>query len=122
MHMKHVTLMVKNLEESIEFYETMTGLTISRRFQAGPGELAFLTNGNEETEIELVCMPQGQKFEGKGMFICFETDKLEEMHKLARDRGLNPSEIQDPGDQTRYFYMYDPDGVSVQLRFFPEGY
>ncbi|SCP97054.1 VOC family protein [Anaerobium acetethylicum] len=122
MHMKHVTLMVKNLEKSIEFYETMTGLTISRRFHAGPGELAFLTNGNGETEIELVCMPQGQKFEGKGMFICFETDKLEEMHKLARDRGLNPSEIQDPGDQTRYFYMYDPDGVSVQLRFFPEGY
>jgi len=122
MHMKHVTLMVKNLEKSIEFYEVMTGLTISRRFHAGPGELAFLTNGNGETEIELVCMPQGQKFEGKGMFICFETDKLEEMHKLARDRGLNPSEIQDPGDQTRYFYMYDPDGVSVQLRFFPEGY
>jgi len=122
MHMKHVTIMVKNLEKSIEFYETMTGLTISRRFHAGPGELAFLTNGNGETEIELVCMPQGQKFEGKGMFICFETDKLEEMHKLARDRGLNPSEIQDPGDQTRYFYMYDPDGVSVQLRFFPEGY
>lgn len=118
MHIKHVTLMVNNMEESIEFYETITELTISRRFTAGPGEVAFLTNGNGETEIELVCMPQGQKFEGKGMFICFETNKLEEMHKLAQDRGLNPSAIQNPGDDTQYFYVYDPNGVSVQLRVF----
>lgn len=120
MHIQHVTLMVKNMEESIEFYETVTELTISRRLKAGPGEIAFLTNGSGETEIELVCMPQGQKFEGKGMFICFKTDKLDEMHKFVKDRGLNPSEIQNPGDQTRYFYIYDPNGVSVQLRVFPE--
>jgi len=45
MHIQHVTLMVKNLEESIEFYETITELIISRRFKAEPGEVAFLTNG-----------------------------------------------------------------------------
>lgn len=119
MHIKHVTLYVNNLDESIKFYETITELSVSRRFKAGPGELAFLTNGEGETEIELLCMPQGQKFEGKGMFICFETDKLEEMHKLVQDKGLNPSPIQYPDDQTRYFYVYDPNGVSVQLRVFP---
>ena len=120
MHIQHVTLMVSNLEESIEFYETITELTVSRRFNAGPGEIAFLTNGSGETEIELVCMPQGQKFEGKGMFICFKTDKLDEMHKLVQGKGLNPSAIQDPGDGTCYFYVYDPNGVSVQLRVFPK--
>ena len=120
MRIKHVTFMVRNLEESIKFYETITELTISRRFQAGPAELAFLTNGSGETEIELVCRPQGPKFEGKGMFICFETDKLDEMHKIAQDKGLNPSDIHNPGDDTRYFYVYDPDGVSVQLRVFPK--
>ncbi|KGK86587.1 VOC family protein [Clostridium sp. HMP27] len=119
MHIKHITLNVNNLEESIEFYETITELTISRRFKAGDAELAFLTNGSGETEIELLYRPQGQRFEGKGMFICFETDKLDEMHKLVQDRGLNPSPIQNPGDGTRYFYVYDPNGVSVQLRVFP---
>ena len=54
MHIKHVTFMVRNIEKSIEFYETMTGLKISRRFTAGSAELAFLTNGSGETEIELV--------------------------------------------------------------------
>ncbi|MFZ3102079.1 MAG: VOC family protein [Desulfitobacteriaceae bacterium] len=116
MHIQHLTLMINNLEESIEFYETITELTISRRFKAGPGEIAFMTNGSGETEIELVCLPQGQKFEGKGMFICFMTDKLDAMQKLALDRGLNPSDIKNPDPQNRYFYVYDPNGVSVQLK------
>lgn len=120
MNIKHVTLRVRNLEKSIDFYETITELVISRRFQSETAEIAFMTNGSGETEIELLYIPEGQTFEGKGMFICFETDKLEEMHKLARDKGFNPSTIQDPGDQTRYFYVYDPDGVSVQLRSFPK--
>lgn len=120
MHIKHVALMVTDLEKSLEFYETVTELTISRRFKAGPGEVAFLANGSGETEIELICMPQGQKFEGKGMFICFETNKLDEMHQLVQERGLNPSPIQIPGDGTRYFYVYDPNGVSIQLRVFSE--
>ncbi|MDD2217253.1 MAG: VOC family protein [Eubacteriales bacterium] len=120
MHIKHVSLRVSNMDESIEFYKTITELTISRRSKAGQGEIAFLTNGSGETEIELIYMPEGVRFKGKGMFICFETDKLDEMHKLAVDKGLNPSPIQDPGDKTRYFYVYDPNGVSVQLRVFPK--
>lgn len=120
MHLKHITLRVGNMEESIKFYEIMTELVISRRFTEGSAEVAFLTNGEGETEIELLYIPEGQKFEGKGMFICFETDKLEEMHKLAQRENLNPSPIQIPGDGTRYFYVYDPNGVSIQLRVFPK--
>ncbi len=120
MHIKHVTLRVRDLEQSIQFYEAITELVVSRRFQSEPAEIAFMTNGNGETEIELLHIPQGPTFEGKGMFICFETDKLDEMHQLAQDKGLTPSKIQEPGDQTRYFYVYDPDGVSVQLRSFPK--
>lgn len=119
MHIKHVALNVKDLDQSIEFYETMAELTVSRRSQAGEAEIAFLTNGAGATEIELIRFPGRPTFEGKGIFICFATDKLEVMHQLAVTKGYSPSDIQDPGDQTRYFYVYDPDGVSVQLRSFP---
>jgi lactoylglutathione lyase len=94
----------------------MTKLTISRRFKEGPGEIAFMTNGSGETEIELVYMPEMQKFEGKGFFICCVTDKLDAMHELALTKGLNPSDIRNPDPQSRYFYVYDPNGVSVMLR------
>lgn len=123
MHIKHITIYVdeaNKFEKSIEFYETMTELAIVRRFKAGPGEVVFLTNKEGETEIELVYMPEGRRFEGKGMFICFATDKIDEMHKLAIDKGLNPSPIQNPDIDTRYFYVYDPNGVSVQLRYYPK--
>ena len=120
MHIKHVALNVVDLEESIEFYETMTELKVDRRFKAGPGEVAFLTNKSGATEIELIYMSEGAKYEGKGLFICFQTDKLDHMHQFAVDKGLSPSDIQEPGDGTRYFYVYDPNGVSIQLRVFPE--
>lgn len=116
MHLKHVAIQVRSIEASIAFYEAVAELTVARRFAAGPGEVAFLSNGEGETEIELISMPEGRKFEGAGLFLCFSSDKLDERHAKAVDKGLKPSPIQNPGDGSRYFYVYDPDGVSVQLR------
>lgn len=116
MKIAHLTLMVNNLEKSIEFYETITELTVSRRFNAGPGEIAFMTNVTGDTDVELVFMPQGQKFEGKGFTVCFETENLDEVHNLAKARELNPSDIRNHDAKNRYFYVYDPNGVSVEIK------
>ena len=118
MHIRHIAVRVHDLEKSVRFYEQIAELKVARRVSAGAAELAFLTNGEGETEIELIQMP-GQTYEGKGWFLCFETDKLDEQHAFAGEQGMNPSPIQEPGDGTRYFYVYDPDGLSVQLRTFP---
>jgi lactoylglutathione lyase len=115
MHIRQFGLMVKDLEESIEFYETITELTISRRFKAGEGEIAYMTNGKGETEIELICMPE-KKVEGNGFFIGFVTEKLDYIHGLAISKGLNPTDIRNPDEVSRYFYVYDPNGVSIQMR------
>jgi|SRR5665647_1400095 len=116
MQFVHLTIMVKKLEASVEFYTMMTELKIARRFYSSSGEIVFLTNADGETEIELVCMPQMEKFEGNGFFICFTTDKLDVMHEFVQTRGLKPSDIREPDAENRYFYVYDPDGVSVQLK------
>jgi lactoylglutathione lyase len=50
------------------------------------------------------------------MFLCFATDDLETAHTYAVEAGLNPSPIRNPEPTAKYFYVYDPDGVSVQLR------
>lgn len=122
MHIQHLTLKVKNLETSIRFYEAITKIKVQRRFKHGEAELAFLSDGPGETELELLQMPGAKTFSGEGLFLCFRTEILEEQHALAVDMGLNPSPIQKPGDGTYYFYVYDPDGFSVQLRSFPETY
>lgn len=46
----------------------------------------------------------------------FITDKLDAMHALVQARGMKPSDIREPDAENRYFYVYDPDGVSVQLK------
>ncbi|MDI9498634.1 MAG: VOC family protein [Bacillota bacterium] len=115
-----LTIYVRDLEASIRFYESMAGLTVQRRFASGPAELAFLANTAGDTEIELLQFP-GRTFEGRGMFICFYCDELDAMHTRATAEGLRPSPIQEPDDTMRYFYVYDPNGVSVQLRTPPAG-
>ena len=116
MHFRQVTLMVEKLEESIEFYETIIEMTISRRIKTGTGEVVFLASGKGETEIELVCMPQTPKLEGKGVSLCFETEDLDTKHELVQSKGLNPSEIKTTDAKSRYFWVYDPNGISIQLR------
>ena len=116
MHMHHLAIMVNNLEESIEFYQTVTELSIARSFKSGEYEIAFMSNGNGATEVELIYLPQGQRFEGKGLTVCFMTEKLDAMHELVIAKGLNPSDIRNPDPENRYFFVYDPNGVSVQLK------
>jgi lactoylglutathione lyase len=116
MYFRQISLMVTDLEKSIEFYETVIELKVFRRFKEGLGEIAFMANAKGETEIELVYMPDVQRFEGKGFFICFVTDKLDSKHEYARASGLNPSDIRSPDAERRYFYVYDPNGVSIMLR------
>jgi lactoylglutathione lyase len=108
--------MVEKLEESVEFYETIIEMTISRRIKTETGEVIFLTNGEGETQIELVCMPNIHKLQSKGISLCFETEDLDAKHELVCSRGLNPSEIKTPDAKSRYFWVYDPNGLSIQLR------
>lgn len=116
MHMHHLAIRVKNLDESIRFYETLTGLTVRERYADSGAELAYLTGGEGQTEVELICFPDGPVFSAQGFFVCFATDQLDAAHQVAVDAGMNPSAIRQPDPQTRYFYAYDPNGVSIQLR------
>lgn len=116
MFFKHLAIVTKEFEASIHFYEALTHLQVQRRQKYDDGEIAFLTNADGETEIELISMPSMQNFEGKGLFLCFVTEDLDGMHAYARDNGYTPSDIRNPDPKSRYFYVYDPNGVSVQLK------
>ncbi len=116
MKFHHISLRVKDFNKSVEFYKALTRLTVAKSFKAGEGDVAYLQNAEGETMLELISLPNDVTFEGKGMFLCFATDNLEAAHKMAVDGGYNPSPIRNPEPTAKYFYVYDPDGVSVQLR------
>ena len=45
MKLGYITVMVRDLERSLAFYQELAQLQVVRRFRPGPGEIAFLANG-----------------------------------------------------------------------------
>jgi len=50
-----VTINVKDMEKSLEFYRDIVGLSIHRQFAPQPGDqITFVGSDDGETEIELI--------------------------------------------------------------------
>ena len=64
----------------------------------------------------MICISQGDTVQAKGLFVCLATVDIEKAHKCAIENNFNPSPIRTPEPDATYFYVYDPDGVSVQIR------
>jgi lactoylglutathione lyase len=108
----HVTLFVKDLEKSLEFYQGLLGLPIQRRL---PGEHGPVFLGEEgKPVIELIGGRKDAEF--KGFSIGFEVDSLDEASKKMEDAGckLIRGPIS-PNPSIRYSFFPDPDGVEIQL-------
>ena len=110
------TLTVKNMEESLKFYEEIIGLSVNQRFQAGPNmEIAFLGQG--ETKIELICNKDVREVNmGEHISLGFEVSNLDEMMALVKERGIaiHSGPFQ-PNPNTRFFFILDPNDLKIQF-------
>lgn len=112
------TLKVKNLEESIEFYQDIVGLKIQRRFKAGPkSEIAFLAAGKNKTEVELIEEKEIEKIDiGKDISLGFEVDSVKGKMDFLKERGIEIYEGPiSPNPDVEFFFILDPNGVKIQF-------
>lgn len=116
MHFNHLAFRVKDLEKSIAFYQDVVGLKIARRFTYDTAEICYLKNEEGATEIELIHFPDQPTFQGSGLTVCFLAENLENHHARTAEMGLNPSDLRNPDPGNYYFFVYDPDGVSIQFK------
>lgn len=109
------TVNVSDMDKSLEFYQGIVGLSLSRRLQASPGvEIAFLGDG--ETKLELICSGKGKPNIGEDISIGFTVNSAEEMMNFIMQKGLKVhSGPFEPNPHTRFFYVQDPDGLKVQF-------
>lgn len=111
-----VTLHVKNLDQSLNFYQNIVGLPLARRFQAGPGnEIAFLGDG--ETQVELIANTR-DSLAGMSpdLSLGFAVESLDSTIAMLQDNGIaiHSGPFQ-PGPNIRFIYVQDPDGLKVQF-------
>lgn len=108
--------MVKNMDESIEFYHNVLGLPINKRFGGKNGpEIAFLGEG--EAQIELVCHKDKENIQiGADISVGFDVPSVDNLIHDLQQKGIT---IHDgpyqPSDKLKFFYVLDPNGLSIQF-------
>lgn len=114
--MIHENYNVRNLEESLAFYEKALGLTEKRRKEAGDGSFVIVYIGNGETDFELELTwlrdHAGKYNLGEGEFhLAFRTDRYEEAYQLHREMGCICYENPKMG----IYFIEDPDGYWLEI-------
>ena len=112
----HVTINIKDLEESLNFYQEIVGLPLVCRFPAGPNmEIVFLGEG--ETLVELIHDSANTDITiGSDISIGFAVDSLDETMEFVKEKGIDiHSGPFEPNPNTRFFFVLDPNGLRVQF-------
>jgi len=111
-----VTIHVKNMDESLKFYNEILSLPITRTIEMPDGgKIVFLGEG--ETSIELIDLPE-EKISSfnESLSIGFSIPSLETFENLLENNGINVhSGPFQPNPQLKFIYILDPNGVKVQL-------
>ncbi|MCD7982361.1 MAG: VOC family protein [Clostridiales bacterium] len=115
MKMKHVTIMTKCLNESVDFYREQVGLRIRMDGRCSKEHpLVFLSDEEGDTCIELVGS-QSSVYYGGGISIGFCTDDIQREHADKEVAWLHPGPMISPNPHTHFFFIKDPNGVEIQF-------
>jgi len=116
MKMCWVTINVKNMEQSLQFYTETVGLTVDRRINPMPGtEIAFLKAGGIEVELIKNDRNPDPQF-GRDISLGFEVESVDDLKsELEELDGLEIEGPFQPNPRIKFFYIQDPNGVKIQF-------
>ncbi len=114
MKMQHVTILTKNFEEEISFYEKYAGLKIVRDLRPR-AELVFLANGEGETRVEIIRNPEAEDSGNQFISMGFGAENVEALRLEYISQGLEATDMISPNPHVKFFYVKDPAGVRVQF-------
>ncbi len=110
------TIQVRDLEQSLKFYQNILNLRLNRRFTSPDGSvIAFLSDG-ESADVELIYSEKSTKYEGKGISLGFKVPDLDAALAEVKAKGI--ADIKGPfkvGGGTQFFYIKDPDDLDIQI-------
>jgi len=121
LRLAHAMVQVHQLDQAIAFYQLALGLSLADRHSYEGAELAYL-RGDGGAELELLS-ERPWRFaaapEAGRSHVAFTTADLEAEHARIRGLGISCGAISDyianGRLQTRFFYLYDPEGNEIEI-------
>lgn len=111
-----VTINVKDMPKSLQFYQDIIGLKINRRMNPNPGmEIVFLGSG--KTEIELIYNSKNIDLTfGKDISLGFVVDSVDQEIEILKKKNISISSGPfQPNPHIKFFYITDPNGIKIQF-------
>ena len=115
----HTRLRVSDLDKTVQFFQSVFGLEVSRRHESPRGsKLVFLSVPNSDEEIELTFFP------GSGpvvvqedlMHLAFEVESMQNFQKHIAQVGVILSDGPTQSSSGSVFAFVDaPDGYEVEI-------
>jgi lactoylglutathione lyase len=117
----HVSITVKDMEESIKFYSNIIGLKLVRRrtISENNAEIAFFKDEQSNVDIELTYWKNKKEWnEGDELdHLAFSVSDLDASIKKFRDLGIEIAK--EPfylkGSTTKIAFIKDPNGIWLEL-------
>lgn len=110
------TIRVKDIKDSLDFYEGIVGLKVQETLEMGEGKvIKFLGDG--ETKLEIIYNEKYKDIDmGSSISLGFEVDSVEEKMEYIKKKGVEiHSGPFSPVPSTKFFYVMDPNGLKIQF-------
>lgn len=110
----HVNINVKDVNESIAFYNKTLGLTEKSRIEREHFLIVYLGDEHSDFLIELTQLfdhPQAYELGENEMHIAFVTPNYDEAYKMHKEMGYICFENKDMG----IYFIEDPDGYWLEI-------
>lgn len=115
MKLKWITLEVKNLDESVNFYSNTLKMPVCSIFESGVHKIAMLGD-KDGTKIELIeQVDRMAKNFGEGVSVGVEVADLDKEISKLKELKIEISEIISPMDSIRFCFIKDPNNYTIQL-------
>ncbi len=110
------TLPVKDLEESLAFYQGILGLPIDSRFTDDGIDMVMLGE-KDRPKIELISLAhEKDKVHSSDISIGFAVESLDRTMEFLEEKGIAiVSGPVSPAPHISFLFIHDPDGYTVQL-------
>ena len=116
MKLNYLTIMVRDIEKSLDFYCGLLSLKVVRELNPPQGKIVFVADQKGDTMLELIQFEQAEKVTARGLVFSFLAKKpLAGLKEQAQEMGYLTSEILTQPPKPAHFTVTDPDGLIIEI-------